>query len=143
MFPRCNSVCFVVIFSFRFVSNFPNNGMGFLLEYESSDIAPMVTYRVGEVGKCGGIFTFPIGTITSPSYPNFYPQNADCLYTISQPADRVILLNFISLNLHRDRCNDRLDIRDGPSPDSHLLTRVCGNEIPAPIQTTQNQLWMR
>ena len=143
MFPRCNSVCFVVIFSFRFVSNFPNNGMGFKLEYESSDIAPMVTYRVGEVGKCGGIFTFPIGTITSPSYPNFYPQNADCLYTISQPADRVILLNVISLNLHRDRCNDRLDIRDGPSPDSHLLTRVCENEIPAPIQTTQNQLWMR
>ena len=123
----------------RFVSNFPNSAMGFQLEYESSDIAPMMTYRVGEVGKCGGIFTFPIGTITSPSHPDFYAPNADCLYTISQPAGRVILLNFISLNLHR--CADHLHIRDGPSPDSYLFTIVCEN--PAPIQTTQNQLWMR
>ena len=133
---------FILIFILRFFSNSFASGMGFQLEYESSDIAPMVTYRVGEFGKCGGIFTFPIGTITSPSYPDFYARNADCLYPISQPADRVILLNFISLNLHKDRCFDRLDVRDGPSPDSYLLTRGQGCSS-NPIQTTQNQLWMR
>ena len=142
MLPKCNSACFVLIFPLRFVSNFPDSGMGFQLEYEASDIAPVVTYRVGEVGQCGGMFTFPFGTITSPSYPNFYAHNADCLYTISQPPDHIILLNFISLNLHKDRCFDRLDVRDGPSPDSYLLTRGQGCSS-NPIQTTQNQLWMR
>lgn len=31
---------------------------------------------------CGGIFRDAAGTITSPEYPEAYPHNANCVYTI-------------------------------------------------------------
>ena len=134
---------FSSIFVHRFFSNSFESGMGFQLKYESSDMAPQVIYRIGELGECGGTFTFPVGTFTSPSYPDSYPNNADCIYTISQPTGHVILLNFLSMNLYYHECSDYLEIRDGPSGDSPLLDKLCESEIPAPIQTTQNQLWMK
>ena len=99
-------------------------------------------------GTCGGSFTTAQGHMSSPSYPNYYPANEDCIYTISLPADTVILLNFISMDIqvrssYYGNCLDYLEIRDGPSDDSPLLESLCGSEIPAPIQSSQNQLWMK
>ena len=97
------------------------------------------------VGACGGHLTAPNGLIYSPSYPENYPINADCIYTISQPAGTVILLKFLSMDIEDvSTCDwDYLEIRDGPLVDSPLLDKLCGNEIPAPIQSSQNQLWMK
>ena len=117
--------------------------MGFQLEYESTD-ASQWTFRIG---ACGGSFTTPQGIFTSPSYPENYPDNADCIYTISQPTGTVILLNFLSMDIDDggySACNlDYLEIRDGPSVDSTVLGKLCGNEIPDPIQSSQNHLWMK
>ena len=102
---------------------------------------------MGEIGECGGTFTTLLsGDITSPSYPNNYPDNTDCIYTISQSAGTVILLNFLSMDIyiHYRTCGyDNLEIRDGPSGDSPLLGKLCGSDIPDPIQSNQNQLWMK
>ena len=83
--------------------------------------------------------------MSSPSYPNYYPAHKDCIYTISQPTGTVILLNGLSMDIeYQESCTmDFLEIRDGPSADSPLLNRLCGAEIPASIQSSQNQLWMR
>ena len=104
--------------------------------------------RFDECG--GGYFSTTNGTITSPSYPGNYPDNADCIYTIAQPIGTVILLNFLSIDIQictYSWCNpcifDYLEIRDGPSADSFLLDKLCGSESPAPIQSNQNQLWMK
>ena len=94
-------------------------------------------------GKCGGTFTNPKGLLTSPSYPDNYPKNADCVYTISQPAGTAILLTFHSMDIFFFKCYDYLEIRDGSSATSPLLNKICGNTIPAPIQSSQNQVWMR
>ena len=87
------------------------------------------------------------GIITSPSYPNNYPDNADCIYSISQPTGTVILLNFFSMDIGTKwdgTCNnDYLEIRDGSSAHSPFLKKLCGNEIPSSIQSSQNQLWIR
>ena len=96
-------------------------------------------------GACGGHFTAPNGLIYSPSYPENYPDNADCIYTISQPTGTVILMKFLSMDIYSYQCSDYLEIRDGPSDDSHLLDKLCGNDpiqspIPHPIQSSQNQL---
>ena len=99
-----------------------------------------------DVGVCGGSFTAPCGILYSPSYPESYPDNADCIYTISQPTGPVILLNFLSMDIQiysSGYCPDYLDVRDGASEVSPLLGKLCGSEIPAPIQSSQNQLLMK
>ena len=131
---------------FRFSSNHFESGLGFELEYESINVSQW-TYGSG---ICGGNFTTQNGIFTSPSYPDNYPDNTDCIYSISQPNGTVIMLNFLSMDIEScsgwwcaDNCPDYLEIRDGPSDDSSLLGKLCGSEIPAPIQSSQNQLWMK
>ena len=101
-----------------------------------------MTYRIG---ACGGHFTTHNGMLTSPSYPENYPDNADCTYTISQPSGTVIKLNFLSMHVwsHSTCRYDYLEIRDGPAESSTPLVKLCGGEIPAPIQSSQNHLWMK
>ena len=127
--------------SLRFFSDYLNSGQGFELKYESSNVTQW-SYNSGE---CGGNLSTPYGTLTSPSYPGNYSNDADCTYTISQPTGTVILLNFISMDIeHHVACDyDYLEIRDGPSADSPLLDKLCGVQIPAPIKSSQNQLWMK
>ena len=125
----------------RFTSNLYGSGLGFQIEYESSN----VTQWSYSSDVCGGSFTTPNGILTSPSYPSNYPNYADCSYTISQPTGTAILLNFLSMRIQYDTwCRlDYLEIRDGPLNDSTLLVKHCGNGIPAPIQSSQNQLWIK
>ena len=97
-------------------------------------------------GVCDGSFTTPNGIITSPSHPGNYPDNVDCIYTISQPTGTVIMLNFLSMDIEDlGGCDygDYLEIRDGSSADSPILDKVCGDEIPTSIESSLNKLWMR
>ena len=133
-------------FILRFFSNYFASGLGFQVEYESTNVSH---WSYGS-GACGGSFTTPNGILTSPSYPNNYPRLQDCIYTISQQTGSVILLNFLSMDMQIcigswcDACDYYyLEIREGPSDDSPLLDKLCGNEIPAQIQSSQNQLWMK
>ena len=100
---------------------------------------------INRFDKCGGYFSTRNGTITSPSYPGNYPTRADCIYTISQPTGTVIMLNFLSIEINikydwdkKCKYSDYLEIRDGPSANSPLLADLCGNAIPAPIQSSQD-----
>ena len=130
---------------FRFFSNHIWSGEGFQLEYKSSDMFHGIINRYNECG--GGYFSATNGSITSPLYPDNYPDNAFCIYTISQPTGNVIRLNFLSMDIESElvvSCGyDYLEIRDGPSDYSTVLGKLCGNEIPAPIQSSQNQLWIK
>ena len=136
-------------FILRLFSNYFASGHGFQLKHESTNVTPQMIYRMGELGECGGTFTTLLsGDITSPSYPDYYPHNTDCIYTISQPNGTVIMLNLLSMDIeNHSTCascaSDYLEIRDGPSDDSTLVGKLCGSVIPAPIQSTQNQMWMK
>ena len=108
-----------------------------------------MTYRIGE---CGGSFTTPKGLLTSPLYPNNYPDNADCVYTISLSKGNHILLTFQSMDIqdydtgyedYGSCSSDYLEIRDVSSDGSSFLDRFCGREIPDPIKSKHSQLWMK
>ena len=99
-----------------------------------------MNYRFGE---CDGYFATPNGFLTSPSYPDNYPDNSDCVYAISQPTGNIIVLTFHSMHIHDCANCDYLEIRDGSSAASPLLGKISGNEIPAPFQSSQNQVWMK
>ena len=59
------------------------------------------TNNIAHSGTCGGEFTDANGHLSSPSYPDNYPSNADCIYTFSQPTGSVILLNFVIMGIHQ------------------------------------------
>ena len=133
----------VAITFFRFFSNFIGIGHGFLLEYQRLHGTPQVTYRIG---ACGGSFTTPKGIITSPSYPRNYSDNADCIYTISQPGGAYLSLSFLSMDIDcQGTPSDYIELRDGDSEGSPLMGSFCGDRsnAPAVMQTTQNHLRIR
>ena len=140
--------------------------MGFQLEYESTNVFQGMINRFDECG--GGYFSTTNGTIISPSYPENYPHNLDCIYTIYQPTGTVILLNILSMDIDYESgyyddyssddydyhqyggvtcTDDYLEIRDGASEQSPLIDRYCGDEtvlsLPIVIQTTRNNVWVR
>ena len=45
-------------------------------------------------GGCGAIFTADTGQFASPNYPKEYPNNKECVTTISVNPNKVVKLNF-------------------------------------------------
>ena len=67
---------------------------------DGSDEADNCETEGVRVRECGGHFTGPSGTITSPSYPiKDYPDNEDCHYTISVPPWHTVQLNITSMDI--------------------------------------------
>ncbi|XP_045475772.1 tolloid-like protein 1 [Harmonia axyridis] len=63
-----------------------------------------IGYELHSDGKncedaCGGIFNATLGTITSPSFPEFYPLNKVCVWEIEAQPHYRITLNFTHFDL--------------------------------------------
>ncbi|XP_036449563.1 CUB and zona pellucida-like domain-containing protein 1 [Colossoma macropomum] len=76
---------------------------------------------------CGGHF-FDSGSISSPDHPNYYPDNAYCVWQLSAPAGQRILLSFENLELHHCCDCDYIYVYDGSSNASSLLGKLCYND---------------
>ncbi|KAK2886327.1 cubilin [Channa argus] len=96
-------------------------------------------------GGCGGPVTAPSGEIHSPLYPNSYPNNVDCSWVISVDPNHRVFFNFTDLDIeHHGECSwDYVAIHDGPTMSSPLLAQVCGTNLPVPITSTQNTIYVR
>ncbi|KAK7924991.1 hypothetical protein WMY93_007301 [Mugilogobius chulae] len=69
---------------------------------------------------CGGPFDLhDNGTFSSPNYPHYYGNKADCLWRLHTDVGKNLQLNFLDFDL--ETSFDTLEIRDGPEPDSTLL----------------------
>ena len=67
---------------------------------------------------CGGVYAALSGNITSPYYPDMYPNNKECEYVIRQPEGSIITLTFLRFNLEgsfeESRCyHDYLEVGRG------------------------------
>ena len=51
---------------------------------------------------CGGTLTEPRGRIYSPEFPNNYPTNVNCDWTIQLPKTSNIILSFLSMDIEED-----------------------------------------
>ena len=78
------------------------------------------------------------GIVTSPNYPDNYPNNLYKTETIQVEEGFVILLQFTAFHTHN--CNDRLTITDGDG--TTLLGRACGSSLPNKIKSSSNFLEM-
>ncbi|XP_044150585.1 LOW QUALITY PROTEIN: cubilin [Bufo gargarizans] len=93
---------------------------------------------------CDVTYTEATGVFTSPNYPNKYPTNRECVYTISADVNRQIMLNFTRFSLEKSTSctKDYVEIRDGGYETSPLFGRFC-NEVPPVIISHSNKLWVK
>ncbi|EDW66543.1 protein tolkin isoform X1 [Drosophila virilis] len=96
---------------------------------------------------CGGVIEYPNGTITSPSYPEFYPVLKECIWEIVAPPKHKISLNFTHFDLEgtahqQSDCGyDSVTIYSKLS--ENRLKRIgtfCGSAIPPTATSDSNAL---
>ncbi|XP_035217484.1 cubilin-like, partial [Stegodyphus dumicola] len=114
----------------KFQSSDANNGRtGFKVKYETI---------------CGGIYTDLTGVLSSPNYPETYPERCLCIYEIRLPPGYVVNVTFHSMFIRWSwKCeSDYLDIHDGDSSNAPRLAHLCGNEK-QDIISSYNVMWMK
>ena len=95
------------------------------------------------IGGPGTQITTPETIIQSPNYPNNYPNARDCTAVVQFAQGQRVFVEFLAFNLEpHNRCvYDWLEIRDGNNAGADLLsTRLCGEQLFAPITSTGNTL---
>ncbi|XP_071348525.1 cubilin-like isoform X22 [Trachinotus anak] len=115
----------------KFVSDNETQGAGFSVHYEVSQTAP----------ECSRNFTAPQGVITTPDFPNKYPNNLNCTLMIFAPNTSEIVLEFDSFSMESETMQpqgslckyDWLEIWDGlPAVGIHI-GRYCGTTSPGRV----------
>ncbi|XP_055588097.1 tolloid-like protein 1 isoform X2 [Uranotaenia lowii] len=97
---------------------------------------------------CGGVLTQPNGTILSPSFPNEYPINKECVWEIIAPAQHKITLNFTHFDLEGNtfyqasECEyDSVTVYSKLGEDNLKRHGVyCGTKIPPSVTSDGNAL---
>ena len=104
---------------------------------------------IGKCSKCD--LTSKTGVINSPSYPDEYVHDEDCVYSITGGENTYINLTILHFDLYEVniyKCRgistyDYLEVRDGDSMASPLIAIFCGSDKPTSLHSTQNKLWIR
>ncbi|KAG8147800.1 hypothetical protein E2320_022922, partial [Naja naja] len=91
---------------------------------------------------CGGVLTGLSGSITSPDYPESYPNNAECHWVIQGTSNSIVKLIFVDFQMeHSEQCNfDYVAIFDGPTMEDALLSYYCGNTKPPEVVSSAREL---
>ncbi|XP_020655322.3 CUB domain-containing protein 2 [Pogona vitticeps] len=91
---------------------------------------------------CGGVLTGLSGSITSPDYPENYPNNAECHWVIQATSNSVIRLVFVDFQMeNNEKCNfDYVAIFDGSTMEHTLLSHYCGNVKPPDMVSSGHEL---
>lgn len=92
------------------------------------------------------MFTTIKGNFSSPQYPNFYPNNLKCQWSIHLPPGYRVKVFFLDMELEgrsslTGGCDyDHLSAFDGGTENGSLLGRWCGRESLAPVTSRSNRL---
>ncbi|XP_071440384.1 protein tolkin [Hetaerina americana] len=95
-------------------------------------------------GGCKYEVSIPVGTITSPNYPDYYPSRKDCVWHFTTtPGHRIkLVFHEFEMEPHQECAYDHVALYDGGSAESHTLGRFCGSKVPHPIVAASNQMYM-
>ncbi|KAG5893859.1 hypothetical protein JTB14_005468 [Gonioctena quinquepunctata] len=99
---------------------------------------------VPEHNVCGGSYFTSAGVIKSPRYPESYPFNRECTWTIHVKPGQQIMLNVTDFNIEfYSGCTyDWLEIRNGATSAAPLIGKYCGRDIPKQISSHANKLYL-
>ncbi|XP_047455679.1 cubilin [Mugil cephalus] len=122
----------------NFVSDASNEATGFKMVFEAHSQA------------CGGVIELndgdPPGYITSPNYPQNYPQNIDCIWVITVPNGESVQLDFedeFYIEPTTSCRYDYLELHDGASLSADIISRLCGNTRPSTQHSTGSSMMLR
>uniref|UniRef100_A0A8C8EUK2 CUB and zona pellucida-like domains 1, tandem duplicate 1 n=1 Tax=Oncorhynchus tshawytscha TaxID=74940 RepID=A0A8C8EUK2_ONCTS len=73
---------------------------------------------------CGGNL-HGSGSISSPYYPEYYHDNAYCVWHLSAPSGQRIFMSFTDLELENCCSCDYISVYDGSSVQSQMLGTIC------------------
>lgn len=107
-----------------------------------------IGYELHSDGKkcedaCGGVIEASNGTITSPSFPDLYPSNKNCIWEIVAPPQYRITLNFTHFDLegnNQDCEYDSVDIMSKIDDTMRKHGLFCGSYLPPVITSESNNL---
>ncbi|XP_021504160.1 cubilin isoform X2 [Meriones unguiculatus] len=102
-------------------------------------------YWDGSSTGCGSNLTSPTGVLTSPNYPMPYYHSSECYWWLKASQGSPFQLEFQDFHLeHHPSCSlDYLAVYDGPSTSSHLVDKLCGDTIPAPIRSSTDSVLLK
>lgn len=95
-------------------------------------------------GGCKYEITAPVGQLSSPNYPDYYPSKKDCVWHFSTTPGHRIKIMFMAFEMepHQECSYDHIAFYDGDSPEAHTLGRFCGSKLPHPIVASGNQMFL-
>ncbi|XP_024248196.1 procollagen C-endopeptidase enhancer 2 [Oncorhynchus tshawytscha] len=90
---------------------------------------------------CGGNITEDSGVVGSLGYPGVYPPNTKCVWRITVPEGKVVVLSFRFIDLESDNlCRyDYVDVYSGHA-SGQRLGRFCGTFRPGALVSTGNKM---
>nr|XP_033781487.1 procollagen C-endopeptidase enhancer 1 [Geotrypetes seraphini] len=93
---------------------------------------------------CGGDLTADSGYVASEGFPNFYPHNKKCTWTITVPEGQIVMLSFRVFDMEPDSaCRyDFLDVYNGHSVAMQRLGHFCGTFRPGALLSTSNKMML-
>ena len=94
-------------------------------------------------GSCTRSFYGNYGSFNTPNYPYYnYPDNQNCVWTISVPYGNHVSLEFryFSLETGSGCPYDFVEIRDGSSASGRVLGKYCGSGRPPRIVSSGNSM---
>ncbi|XP_046892314.1 ST14 transmembrane serine protease matriptase a [Hypomesus transpacificus] len=86
---------------------------------------------------CGGQLSGEKGTFTTPNYPNYYPPNAYCEWTIQVPAGKMVKVRFIKFLLSEPGQNEVDCKKDYVEINKQ---RMCGEKTTVQVVTSDTNL---
>ncbi|XP_032220130.2 A disintegrin and metalloproteinase with thrombospondin motifs 6 isoform X2 [Nematostella vectensis] len=102
-------------------------------------------------GGCGGELKSDTGELSSPNFPANYPNNKECIHSISVSPGKVIKLDFHTMQMaspaktsSSDKCSgDFVKVMDGECGNFRSETLFCGQDQPAPFISTGNNMCVK
>ncbi|XP_066598353.1 cubilin-like [Prorops nasuta] len=96
------------------------------------------------VDGCVEYLTRPEGSFTSPNYPNSYPTNVQCEFTIEVDIMHSIEVTFEDVDTEKNKlCNfDKINVYSGSDASAPKLTTLCHTDKPVVITSTGNKMFI-
>ncbi|KAL8173954.1 UNVERIFIED_CONTAM: Bone morphogenetic protein 1 [Gekko kuhli] len=94
---------------------------------------------------CDHKMTSISATITSPNWPDKYPNKKECTWAITTTPGHRIKLTVRELDIegHQECTYDHLEVYNGKDAKAPVLGRLCGTKEPGPIISSNNRMFLR
>eukprot|EP00111_Clytia_hemisphaerica_P001731 TCONS_00004887-protein len=116
----------------KFFSDDSKSDDGFLARYTAIDKPTQ------SQDQCNSNLTAPDGLISSPNYPEFYPQNEECNVTITTE-ERPIRVKFHAFDVGNEGCDSDYVILSGGEESK----KFCGQKLPSEYVSKENVINVR